>query len=74
MRIVTFNNKGSGHLFNEKKGMTACGKKWPGPNGELEIREPQAADYSNDRKLHLCGNCEKVITSAGSTMYWRFVQ
>jgi len=71
MRIVTFNNKGSGHLFNEKKGMTACGKKWPGALGEMRIEEYQNG-YDSD--LHLCGNCEKVIATAGSTMYWRFVQ
>ena len=83
MRIVTFNNLGTGHLFNEEKDRTACGKTWPGALGEVEIHEPQGPDHARGRhvvshvldgKLHLCGNCEKVIASAGSTMYWRFVK
>ena len=65
MRIITFNNMGTGHILNNKSTHTVCGREWPGAQGEVEIREPQYADSSIGGKVHLCGNCEKVIDKQG---------
>lgn len=50
MRIVTFNNLGTGHVLEGR--LTACGKTWPGVLGPIAIDE---------RGVRLCGNCESAI-------------
>ncbi len=65
MRIITFNNASgdkptTAHLWNGGA-RTACGRALVGERGHV--------DSDN---LHLCGNCQKVIVSEGSTMWWRY--
>jgi len=76
MRIVTFNNLGTGHLVKEtasRKGFrmqTLCGRNYPGVLGQLKITEPQG-NHPSSRSgarlsgphLHLCGRCEAVLES-----------
>jgi len=82
MRIVTFNNLGTGHLVVETKCRgghklkTLCGRDYPGVLGEQQIEEPQAPYDRNSRlhdgHLHLCGRCQVSLESfAVKAAYWR---
>ncbi len=67
MRIITFhgasNKDGTtGHLWNGGA-RTACG---------LTVADRAGPTNIDGDNLHLCGNCEKVIVSEGSTMWWRY--
>lgn len=80
MRIVTFNNRGTGHLVPTTrrggvKRKTLCGRKIASVLDMPEIREPQEKDYHRgkhvlthpaDGKLYLCGRCESAVEAIGA--------
>ena len=67
MRIVTFNNKGTGHLVRTTAGggirlKTLCKRVYPGARGRLRIEPHQ--DGPGDDHLHLCGLCQDALESS----------
>lgn len=64
MRIVTFNNLGTGHLLSRwYTGTTMCGRKYPGVLGKLPIGTQgngpatRSGARRKDSNMDLCGNC-----------------
>ena len=60
MKIVTFNNHGTGHVLVSNI-YTACGKRYPGAEGRLTDIGHSAAYPDGD--LHLCRKCHHVIAT-----------